>query len=411
MRMLPALGPCAFVLTTLLSCGGADAPARPATTAAQTAAAASVPAAPAAPIASECSEPAVETDSETAVVAAEAPKQTPPAAAPQAGAQPMQAEWDEAMKLKNKADYARAADLFDTIAAGLVGQPRGRSALIEAGSCLMSHGRSQQKLGANTAESKATFEKSLKRFEMVLAERQKPESSRAQYLRGSVQLFAGELAKAEQEYTLCMDGWPADHYYRRKSLERRAYVRRQMLKTEAALADLDKYLVDFAPGKVAHDAKEYSSVQLHRRYAGAFGQPAPALASGVWAQGAPQDMAKLKGEVVAVLFFATWCENCEKARAQVQAQMKRYESLVKFVGVMDDQRGQTVDTVRAWLPGKGYSLPVMHDVGQLTMRAYQSDSLPEIVLVDRAGRVRWHDHAANLQDATLEMILLDDGSK
>lgn len=341
--------------------------------------------------------------------AAQAPQPAP--AAPQAGAQPMQAEWDEAMKLKSKSDYGRAADLFDTIAAGLPDKPRGRSALIEAGSSLMSHGRSLQKLGVNTPESRAAFEKSLKRFEMVLAEPQKPEASRAQYLRGSVQLFLGELAKAEQEYTLCMERWPADHYYRRKSLERRAYARRQLLKAEAAVADLDKYLVDFAPGKVAHDAKEYTSVQLHRRYAAAFGQPAPALSSKTWAQGDPQDMEKLKGEVVAVLFFATWCENCEKARAQVQAQMQRYENLVKFVGVMDDQRGQTVDTVRAWLPGKGYRLPVMHDSGQQAMRAFQSDSLPEIVLVDRAGRVRWHDHAANLQDATLELILVDEGSK
>ena len=408
MRMLPALGPCAFVLTAVLSCGDAAAPAAPQTPKAPAAAAAAA-AAPVVPIASECSEPATEIEAQAEAAVVQSPQPAP--ATPQAGAQPMQAEWDEAMKLKTKAEYGRAADLFDTIAAGLVGQPRGRTALIEAGSCLMSHGRSQQKLGVNSPESKATFEKALKRFEMVLAEPQKPESSRAQYLRGSVQIFAGELAKAEQEYTLCMERWPADHYYRRKSLERRAYVRRQLLKTDDAIADLDKYLVDFAPGKVAHDAKEYTSVQLHRRYAAAFGKAAPALASNVWAQGAPQDMAKLKGEVVAVLFFATWCENCEKARAQVQAQMKRYENLVKFVGVMDDQLGQTVDTVRAWLPGKGYRLPVMHDVGQQSMRAFQSDSLPEIVLVDRAGNVRWHDHAANLQDATLELILVDDGSK
>jgi hypothetical protein len=30
------------------------------------------------------------------------------------------------------------------------------------------------------------------------------------------------------------------------------------------------------------------------------------------------------------------------------------------------------------------------------------------VLIDRLGRVRWHDNPANLQDATLELLLGED---
>ena len=64
--------------------------------------------------------------------------------------------------------------------------------------------------------------------------------------------------------------------------------------------------------------------------------------------------------------------------------------------------------VRAWLPTKGFTLPVMYDVGQVTMRAYQANRIPDMILIDRLGRVRWHDNASNLQDATIEALLVED---
>ena len=109
-----------------------------------------------------------------------------------------------------------------------------------------------------------------------------------------------------------------------------------------------------------------------------------------------------------VYFLATWCDNCEKARPQVLELMRRHGGNLKVVGVIDDQRGQTLESVRAWLPTRGYSFPVMHDIGQKAMREWQSAKIPDMVLLDRAGRVRWHDNALNLQDATIERLLMED---
>jgi hypothetical protein len=39
---------------------------------------------------------------------------------------------------------------------------------------------------------------------------------------------------------------------------------------------------------------------------------------------------------------------------------------------------------------------------------YQASKIPEMVLIDRAGNVRWHDHPGNLQDSTLEMLITED---
>jgi hypothetical protein len=34
--------------------------------------------------------------------------------------------------------------------------------------------------------------------------------------------------------------------------------------------------------------------------------------------------------------------------------------------------------------------------------------IPDMILIDRLGRVRWHDNASNLQDATIEALLVED---
>jgi thiol-disulfide isomerase/thioredoxin len=337
----------------------------------------------------------------------------PAPAAPQAkqGVDPLAAEWDAAVAKRSKADYEAAAALFEAYYAAHPDAPRAKEALVEAGNALLSVGRSKMKLGVPTPESRLAFQTALERLAVVVKDRTSPHAARAQYLRGSVLMFSGDLAGAEREYTLAREGWPGDARYARKSLERRAFVRRHLLDAAGAIADMDLYLATHGPGSAGFEEKEHQSVQTYRSFAQAFGKPAPPLQSGAWAQGGPLRLEDWKGEVVLVYFLATWCDNCEKARPQILELIRRHGGNLKVVGVIDDQRGQTLESVRSWLPTRGYSFPVMHDVGQAAMRAWQSAKIPDMVLLDRAGRVRWHDNALNLQDATIERLLMEDPSE
>ncbi len=329
------------------------------------------------------------------------------AAAPQFAQDPApgpDAAWSAAHALKSKADYERAAAAFDAFARAHPADPRAAEARVEHGVCWFSLGRARQELQQNTPASLAAFERARTAFEAVTQETPTAAvAGRAQYMRGTVALFAGDLVTAEREYGRGLELYASDTKYLPKSLERRAAVRRHLLRTADARSDLERYLRDFGSADDAASARRYLQML------GQFEQIAPPLSpGGTWIQGGPLSLTDLRGDVVILNFFATWCENCEKARPFLQDLVKRFRPMgVRMIGIVDYSKGQTVESVRAFLPTKGIDFPVLMDQGQTTA-AYLGQKIPDIVILDRLGRVRWHDNPANLQDATLELLLTED---
>lgn len=328
-----------------------------------------------------------------------APPQSP--AAPKVS--PEDAAWTAAHALKKKADYERAAQAFAAYAQAFPGTPHAVEAQVEDGVCWFSLGRARQKLQRNDAASLAAFAQARTRFDAVLKDHGADRlAARAQYMRGTVALFSGDLLLAESEYGVGIERYPTDPKYGPKALERRAAVRRHLLQTAGARADLQRYVKEFQKGE------DFSSVQRYLEYVGQFEKPAPELAAEAWVQGDPVTLAGLKGDPVVLYFFATWCENCEKVRPFLLDFHQRYESMgVRMIGIVDHSQGQTVESVRAFLAAKNIRFPVMMDSGSTTA-AYKGQKIPDIVLLDRLGRVRWHDNPANLQDATMELLLTED---
>jgi len=327
------------------------------------------------------------------------PLQAP--APPQAS--PEDAAWAAAHELKKKADYERAAQAFGTFAQTFPGTPHAVEAQVEDGVCWFSLGRARQKLQRNDSASLAAFAQARARFDAVLEQHPGDRlAPRAQYMRGTVALFSGDLMLADTEYGLAIERSASDAKYGPKSLERRAAVRRHLLQAAGARADLQRYVKDFPKGE------DVESVKRYLEYLDQSEKPAPELAAEAWVQGDPLTLAGSKGNPVILYFFATWCENCEKARPFLLDLHQRYEAMgVRMVGIVDHSQGQTVESVRAFLSQKGIRFPVMMDSGRTTA-AYKGQKIPDIVLLDRLGRVRWHDNPANLQDATLELLLTED---
>lgn len=334
------------------------------------------------------------------VLSAPARSQTPTPPAANAAAD---SAWSAAHELKKKAEHEKAAAAFSAYAKAYAGTPRAVEALVEEGVSWFSLGRARQKLQQNNQDSRQAFGVAASRFEAVVKDHATSAvAGRAQYMRGTVALFSGDLESAEREYGVAIERYAGDAKYLPKSIERRAAVRRHLLKTADARADLARYVRDFPAGEDVASVKTYLSMLEQ------FGKPAPELKPEAWVQGDAQTLASLQGDVVVLYFFATWCENCEKARPFLLDLQKRYESMgVRWIGVVDHSKGQTLESVREFLGPNGFRFPVMIDRGG-TSSALRGQKIPDVVILDRLGRVRWHDNPANLQDATLEKLLTED---
>jgi thiol-disulfide isomerase/thioredoxin len=325
-----------------------------------------------------------------------------PAQSSAARTQSADPEWDAAIELKKKAAYEQAAAAFDAWAKANPTAPRFPEGLTEAGVCWFSAGRAQLKLLRRTPEAEASFGKALDYFGRVLKTESTPYMPRAQYMRGSTRFFMDDMPGSDAEYSIVIDKWRTDEKYLPKALERRAAVRRNLLDTPGALADLQRYATEFPKGD------EIKAVNLCLQQAKLFGKPAPELAPSAWIQGDPTTIASNKGDLVFVYFFATWCENCEAVRPYVVDLFDRYEAFgVKWIGVVDGSKGQTVESVRAWLGPNKIRFPVAMSTGSAA-KVYGATGIPDMVLIDRAGRVRWNDNPNNLMDSTIQKLLTED---
>lgn len=361
-----------------------------------------------------------------------APAPQPPAApAPAApAASPEDAEWSAALEQKKSAnalnDATRAIEAgkaFAAFAAAHPASPRLGEAFIEEGVCAMIAGRSLQKWHRNTAEGIAHFKRALQCFQRVPDQRPTdPLNARAAYCIALAAIQLDELERALAAFGNVIEKYASDREYLGKALERRAAVWRHRLDTDKARADLQRYVKEFGAAPEAKPSEELKAVQRFLAYTTMFGKPAPALNVEVWAHGEPQELSKLRGEVVALYFFAQWCHNCENEAGFLHEMNERWGPLgVHFIGVTDfsaaaqgDPKGpkpsdpaetqRAIDVVKAYVASHEFKFPVVMDRGA-NARTYQARKYPEIVLIDRAGNVVWHDHPATLLDSTLERVL------
>lgn len=138
----------------------------------------------------------------------------------------------------------------------------------------------------------------------------------------------------------------------------------------------------------ACDAKPASSGAAAPASAGdgvSAGQPAPALV-GTALSGVTIDLTALRGRVVLVDFWASWCEPCRREMPELEALHKQHEAAgLTVLGVtIDEQRADAEaflrDEVRV-------SFPVVHDAGQALASRWGLPKMPTLYLVDRDGTV------------------------
>jgi len=122
------------------------------------------------------------------------------------------------------------------------------------------------------------------------------------------------------------------------------------------------------------------------------GKPAPELRGTEWLNSEPLQLAKLKGKVVVLLFWAGFDE--DMGPVVLREIMTLYRLLedvedVAFVGIHDAI--SSADEIRDYIDGYGIPFPVLRDENeQTTFSTYNIVFIPQIVLLDKQGNVRYY---------------------
>src|SRR5437667_1968717 len=116
------------------------------------------------------------------------------------------------------------------------------------------------------------------------------------------------------------------------------------------------------------------------------GKPMPALEVTGWINGQikPEDM---KGKVVIVDFYATWCRPCMEAIPHNNELLKQYkEKGLLIVGVCTHSRGQ--EKMPQTVKDKGIEYPTARDAQLKSQKAWAVHYYPTYAVIDRKGIVR-----------------------
>jgi len=127
--------------------------------------------------------------------------------------------------------------------------------------------------------------------------------------------------------------------------------------------------------------------------------------------GGQRDLASLKGKVVLVNFWATWCPPCVE---EIPSLQRLYQSLSpQGLEILAVDVGESAKTMQKFLADKPIAFPVLMDMQGEALRRWGIYAFPTTLVLDRSHRIRYavfgaFDWSSQEVIDTLSPLLTDD---
>jgi peroxiredoxin len=107
--------------------------------------------------------------------------------------------------------------------------------------------------------------------------------------------------------------------------------------------------------------------------------------------GGETSLADLRGQVVMINFWASWCGPCRQEFPALDEMYRKYKPM-GFTMVGINVETEKTDAER-FLGMRPVSFPILFDPDNSVSGSYGVSAMPTTVLVDRQGRLRWQHRA------------------
>ena len=323
------------------------------------------------------------------------------------------AELEKGLSLQKQGRYSKAIDILGR-AVGMKGPDSIRAeVLLELAETYFRRGKDAREESLEPGEvvedPDSSLEISAVLFQEV-ARRYKAEldfSAQAAYMTGSCYLLLGDHRQGLTAYKSAFENFPRTSKYRPRALERAGICHAGIGDHVQARAFFSKYLRDFG-----NDPKYTSSAKkIRTRYLRELemvGRPAPPINASGWLNGLVEGgLESLRGEVIVLTFFSTWCNHCKSELPQMRRDVEEWTNKgVVFLGIANPRDPKGTSPVEIYVKtNKVPFFDVALDEGGGSWGPYRVSGLPAAVIIDQNGIVRWRGHYTFMGQTLLEDLL------